>query len=493
MRPNIVIIVLDAVRAQNLPFYGYHRNTTPFLFSMEKDLAFYINAISSTYWTMPSIASLFTGMYTSGHGLVADGDKLDVLLSTLPDVLRKQGYRCSAFVRNVYVSDYSGLNADFHDFYSKYGLDTLSNIISKISKNSIDHFRPPGITRTSDIVSDDVSLLREKLYNLLARSFDVLIDRGSANFVNRFSGWLKDYKTRPFFAYLHFFETHSPYRSPGRFALKFLSLRDNTRKLFVNHDHLKLLLNKCNMTSDDFRILESAYDNSINYADHLIGKVVGSLKRQGVYDDTLLVILADHGDNIGDHGLMFHYFCLYDTLIKIPLIVKFPVSIGLTGKISEVVQNVDLFPTILSLLGIKDKNTWEQIQGNDLLGKAPPRRERNLAISELVKVFGPDRSRYTKRLSRFNRLLLSTRTKNRKFVYSSRGDHECYNLSDDPGEQKNLYPDGDGFSDLLQKASKYYATMYEFYMANKQKIDGTVTTDPMDQSVIDQLKSMGYM
>jgi arylsulfatase A-like enzyme len=493
LNPNIVIIVLDAVRAQNLPFYGYHRNTTPFLSSIEQDLAIYKNAISSTYWTMPSIASLFTGMYTSGHGLVADGDRLDTVLTPLPEVLRKQGYRCSAFVRNVYVSEYSGLNADFHDFYSKYGIDTLSNILSKISKNSIDHFRPPGITRSSDILLDDESLLREKLYNLLSRSSDVLIDRGSANFVNRFSEWLKDYKTRPFFAYMHFFETHSPYRSARRFAFKFLSLRDNLRKLFVNHDHLKLLLNKCNMTSDDFRILESAYDNSINYVDHLIGRVVGLLKRHGVYDDTLLIILADHGDNIGDHGMMFHYFCLYDSLIKIPLIVKFPVSIGLRGKISEVVQNVDLFPTILSLLGLRDNKAWEQTQGNDLLGKVPPRRERNLAISELVKVFGPDRSRYTKRLSRFNRLLLSARTKNRKFIYSSRGDHECYNLSDDPGELKNLYPDVDGFTDLRQKASKYYATMYEFYMANKQKIDGTIPADLMDQSIIDQLKSMGYM
>ena len=77
MKPNIVIILLDAVRAQNLPFYGYDRNTTPFLSSVADEFCIYQNAISSSYWTMPSIASLFTGMYTSSHGLLADLDKLD--------------------------------------------------------------------------------------------------------------------------------------------------------------------------------------------------------------------------------------------------------------------------------------------------------------------------------------------------------------------------------------------------------------------------------
>ena len=493
MKPNIVILCLDAVRAQNLPFFGYHRNTTPFLKSVEKELAIYENAVSSSYWTMPSIASLFTGMYTSGHGLVTDGDKLDKSLSTLPKTLVNHGYRCAAFVRNVYVSEYSGLNSDFQAFHSQSQIDHLMKLASIISKRSVSHLRPPGITRLSDDLSNQCNPPNERFYSSLARCFDVLLDRGSNNFLRRFKTWLNECKKRPFFAYFHIFETHSPYRAPLRFAFKFLSLRDNIRKLFVNHDHLKFLYGRCQMTPDDFRILVSAYDNAIHYADHLIRKIVRSLQKNGVYDDTLLVVLADHGDNIGDHGLMFHYYCLYDTLIKIPLLIKFPNSTGPEGKISQVVQNVDIYPTILSLLGIDDTQVWEQIQGNDLLGKASPRRDQDLAISELVKALGPDRNQYLEGPDRTNRRLLSVRTRNRKFIYSSQGDHECYDLENDPVEMNNLYPFSDGFSDLMIKASEYYDRMSAFYDDNKHKINGSVTVQQVDESIIDQLTSMGYM
>ena len=493
MKPNIVMIVLDAVRAQNLSFYGYHRNTTPFLSSIEKDLAIYENAVSSTYWTMPSVASLFTGMYTSGHGLVVDGDKLDPNLSTLPQILSQHGYRCGAFVRNVYVSEYSGLVRDFDDFYSTFILDSAKRLASKFSRKFVSRLQPPGINRVCDTPDDDGNALKKHLANIAARSVDVFFDTGSGRFVQNFSAWVKRYRSEPFFAYFHFLETHSPYRAPWKFALEFLSLGDNLKKLFINHDHLKFLLGECDMTPQDLDILRSAYDNSIHYADHLIGKIVRLLQTIGVYDNTLVVVLADHGDNIGDHGLMFHYLCLYDTLIKIPLLVKFPANTGLAGRMPQVVQNVDIFPTILSLLNIDNTSAREQIQGNDLLGIVASRREQNIAVSELIKAFGPDRAGYRKQLSRFDRRLLSVRAQDRKFIYSSRGDHECYDLAKDPNETDNLYAVEDRFADLMEKATRYYAKMDAFYKSCRHKIDGDVDDTSIDDSMIEQLKSLGYM
>ena len=492
MKPNIVIISLDAVRAQNVSFYGYSRNTTPFLSSMEGELAAYENAISSTYWTMPSVASLFTGMYTSGHGLVVDGDKLSPSLQTLPKILRQHGYRCGAFVRNVYVSEYSGLDRDFDDFYSTFVLDSLKKIASTISKRGVSRLQAPGINQLCDQMSSDGNRFKKYIANMAARSIDMLFDTGSRKFVDNFSGWIKKSRPKPFFAYFHFLETHSPYRAPLKFAFEFLSIRDSIKKVSINHNHLKFLLGECDMTSEDFRILVSCYDNSIRYVDHLIGKIVKLLQMHKVYDETLIMVLADHGDNIGDHGLMFHYFCLYDTLIKIPLLVKFPAHISLTGRISRVVQNVDIFPTILSLLGIKDTAVWEQTQGNDMLGVAAPRREQDLAVSELIKTFGPDRAEYREQLSRFDRRLLSVRTRDRKFIHSSGGDHECYDLAKDPDEMHNLYPDNN-FSDLMEKGSKYYARMNNFYRSHREKIDGAVDDGNIDESMVEQLKSLGYM
>lgn len=493
LKPNIVIIVLDAVRAQNLPFYGYRRNTTPFLCSIENDLTVYENAISSTYWTMPSVASLFTGMYTSGHGLVSDGDRLDQTLSTLPRILQTHGYRCAAFVRNIYVSEYSGLDSNFHDFYSKSEVDQLKKLASIVSRRAVSRLQPPGINRVADVPLNDGHSKKALFANIAARLADVLIDTGGRRFVSDFSSWLRRYRGEPFFAYFHFLETHSPWRAPLKFAFNFLSLRDNIRKLFINHNHLAFLMNKKQMTPEDFRILTDAYDNSIFYTDHLTGKIVRLLKECQLYDNTLLIILSDHGDNIGDHGLMFHYWCLYDTLIKIPLIIKFPTGINLKGRVSKIVQNVDIFPTILSLLNENDTNVRAQIQGNDLLEKAQDKRERGIAISELVKAFGPDRQEFKKQFSNFDRRLLSVRTENFKFIYSSREDHEFYDLKKDPEESRNLYPSDDRFLPLMEKASLYYKRTDKFYQTIREKIDGRMDKDQLDESVIKHLKSLGYM
>ena len=491
MNPNIVLIVLDAVRGQNIPFYGYPRDTTPFLSSTEKDYAIYENAISSSYWTLPSIASTFTGMYSSGHGLLADGDKLDKNLFTLPQTLSEQGYNCAAFVRNMYVSEYSGLNRGFHNFYSKYGLDNLKKLVSSFSKRPIELLQPPGIEEGQSTVEHYP--LKSLVSNAAARIFDIVIDSGGRRFVSDFSRWLKKVQEAPFFAYFHFMETHTPYRAPFQYSLNFLSLRDNLNKLFINHNHLNYLTKTCSMSSKDFRILSDAYDNSIRYCDHLIGKIITLLKNLRLYDNTLIIIISDHGDNIGDHALMFHYFCLYDTLIKIPFLVKYPSHIGLKGRISKIIQNVDIYPTILSILGIEDEKTWAQIQGNDLLEKADARRENDIAISELIKIFGPDRLKYKDLLSRYNRRLLSVRTKDRKFIYSSRGDHEYYDLSKDPLESINLFSHKAQYEGLLKKAAKYFKQMDNFYLSNKNKLGGDILNSKMNEAVASQLKSLGYM
>jgi len=132
-------------------------------------------------------------------------------------------------------------------------------------------------------------------------------------------------------------------------------------------------------------------------------------------------------------------------------------------------------------------------KSNALSFKVDPQREPELAISELVKVFGPDRIQYRDRLDQFNRRLLSLRTRDRKLIHSSRGDHECYDLSHDPDEQRNLYPNTEGFEDLIDKAPYYFDRMEKFYLSNREKIDGNIDNEEIDEAVASQLKSMGYM
>jgi arylsulfatase A-like enzyme len=482
--------MVDALRAKNTPFFDYKRNTTPFLYSIRDELTIYKNAISSSYWTMPSVASLFTGKYSSGHGLVVDGDKLDESLFTLPDVLNKKGYRCAGFVNNIYVSDYSGLDKGFQDFYTETNLDFFKQKAEKIFNKKLDKLKPPGITRSQD---NQNSVDSSYVYDIFGRIIDNIIDRGSKSFLSKAKNWIDKNAKNPFFIYFHIFETHSPYRAPGKYAFKFLTLKDHIKKLTLNHNHINYLLNPNVLNDDNFETLTSAYDNSIFYADHLIKILFDKLKEKKLYDNSLIIILSDHGDNIGDHNLMFHYFCLYDTLIHIPLLIKYPYGIRPPGEESRIVQNVDIFPTICSVLGIEKGNIWNQFQGNDILQHHPPVRDSRFAISELIKVFGPDRDHFKNELEKFNRRLLSIRTNNEKFIYSSNDDHEFYDLIKDPDENNNLYMNNKQFYPLKSMALSYYTKMNDFYEANRKNIDGFIDKQTINDEITDKLKSLGYM
>jgi arylsulfatase A-like enzyme len=464
-----------------------------FLCENKHEFAIYQNAISSTYWTMPSVASLFTGMYTSGHGLVTDGDQLDEMLPSLPTILQNEGYRSAAFVRNVYVSEYSGLNKGFDEFYCTFKLDYLKKIAAKFARKSLGRAQPPGINNV-DPSFDEIDDNSNRLPNIAAKLIDILSDAGGRRFVRDFKRWLPAEQGRPFFAYFHFLETHSPYRAPLKYAFNFLTLRENIKKLFVNHNHLKFLTDQDAMNADDFDLLIGAYDNAIRYLDALVAQIIHQLKKYRYYDDTMIILLSDHGDNIGDHGLMFHYWCLYDTLIKIPLMIKYPRITAPTGEIDRIAQNVDILPTILGILDKNDRRYTKHLQGNDLLQEGGEyRRPPEIAISELVKPFGPDRRMLRDRFKQYDRRLLSIRTANRKFIYSSRKDHECYDLQADPQELNNLYPQTDRFEELIKYAETYYRRMDEFYQKNKERIEGQIETAGIDSKIKEKLKSLGYM
>lgn len=492
MKPNIVFIVLDAARAQNLPFYGYQRNTTPYLWENRDEFAVYENAISSSYWTMPSVASLFTGMYTSGHGLVVDGDQLDESIPSLPAILKKQGYRCAEFTRNFYALEYSGLNRHFDHIFSTFELDSLKKIVAGITQKNIPSNTRP-LANDNGCSSIEKNSQHRPMSTLLARITDLVFDAGGKRFVRDFAKWLHADQHRPFFAYFHFLETHSPYRAPFGHALQFLTFAQNIKKLGLNYDHLAYLTDQIQLSTAQFDLLKAAYDNAISYLDTLMAKIFDLLKKSRQYDNTLIVILSDHGDNIGDHGLMFHYWCLYETLIKIPLIVKYPESISVKGRIDKVVQNVDILPTILGMLQIDNQSDLEHLQGNDLLGIIKPRRPSEIGISELVKAFGPDRFSLRNRFERYDRRLVSVRTRKRKFIFSSRNDHECYDLKADPDELTNLFPKTEGFIDIERYAQFYYQRMDEFYQKNRNKIEANTETDVIDSKVMESLKSLGYM
>lgn len=499
MKPNIVILVWDATRAKNLPFYGYHRNTTPFLKSMEQDLAIYRNAVSSSYWTLPSMTSLFTGMRPSKHGLLVDGDKVNPDIKLLPQILADQGYNCGAFNRNPYVSSFTGLDKGFHEYVSdaKCLWDYLKQIERKLKRRfSTD----PSLVLAEQADGEgpgpeNSRREQRRLMDSLKHAPDAFSDSGSGRMATLFSRWVREKKKekKPFFAFFQTIETHSPYRSPLHYSLKYLTPGEIYRKIFINQDHLSFLLGRTKMTETDFSILKNAYDNSIRYSDCIARRMIKTLKDENLYDNTLFIILADHGESIGEHNLMFHVWSLYDNLVKVPLMIKFPKKMGICGQVDKVVQNTDILPTILSILGIPDHEAVNQVQGNCLINGSINNREEGIAVSELIKPFGPDKIAYRDQLSQYDRRLLSVRSESHKFIYSSRGDHEYYDLIRDPEEVDNLHSRAGSYNNLDALAEKYYQEMDAFYQKNRLHIEGGTGTEIEDESIKEQLEQLGYL
>jgi len=420
--PNILLIVLDAVRASDLSVYGYDRETTPYLSKISSHCVKYNNAISSSYWTMPSIASLFTGTYASRHSLVYDGDMLPGDFTTLAEFLRKNEYTTVGLSPHPYVSRYTGLDRGFEvfqDFMDTKGIthylsEQLKNLFKKTQHNMAFKKIFWYLTMFSD---QHASKTNEYFYSLMNK---IDIDN-------------------PFFFYIHYNEAHTPYILPKYYRDYFLKKNIHKKPWLVNQDHVKYYNGEIKMDKKDFMTLRAIYNGAIRYLDYLIFELLIFLMKRRLFDNTMIIITSDHGDQFGEHGLFFHVFSLYDQLIKIPILIKYPKKMGKYGIKNEIVQNVDLFPTIIDLIDVDDEETLAQFQGNSLLSNRIRNRNECYAISELIKPYGPSIEKYRNRLKIYDRTLMSIRTKNYKYMQKSDSMNEFYDLNNDPYEKLNLY------------------------------------------------------
>lgn len=301
--PPIVILSIDTLRADRLPAYGYGGVETPHIDALRRDGILYEHAYSHIPLTLPSHASLLTGLLPPAHGIRDNiGYRLDETrldsgeIPYLPSLLKQRGYATGAAVSTFVLRSKMGLDVDF-DFY----------------EDSIE-FRPGvglgGMQRSG------------------AETFALAKD------------WLEEASTGPFFFFFHIYEPHSPYTPPAPYDSRY----------------------------------PSAYDGEVAYADHIIGTVLDELRRLGVYDEALIFLLSDHGEGLGDHGEEEHGILLYETTLRVPLIVKLPAS-QLAGETVDVsAQLIDVLPTVTELLDVELASPTPGSSLLQLLGADAPRR-----------------------------------------------------------------------------------------------------------------------
>ena len=291
--PVVILYLVDTLRADHTTPYGYPRETTPELAAFAKDSVVFETAIAQASWTKPSVASILTSQLPGIHRAVQLRDPLDSGQVTLAEMLQAKGYATGAAIANwVIYSEGNNFEQGFDVLVGLHGADD----------------RPSKLVEAAAVV--DASL-----------------------------AWLDARQGVPVFLYAHTMDPHVPYAAPAPFNHKFDPQPVEGHPGVDPRTDYK--------DAEDRDRLVAQYDGDIAYGDQEFGRFVRELKKRGLYDRALIVFMADHGEEFLDHGGWLHGRSVFDELIRIPLIVKFPGGRGAGRRVRQQVQAVDVLPTIL--------------------------------------------------------------------------------------------------------------------------------------------------
>src|SRR6266850_923243 len=408
-RPNILLIIVDTARADRFPFDGYARPTAPNLQVIAREGAVYTHAFSPAPWTVPAHASLFTGQYPSLHRTDCGSLRLQDRAVTLAETLRDAGYRTVGHTANPWL----GTEYNFQQGFDTYG-ETWREV------------REPSEDTGAGLTNDKVL---------------------------RFLRWradTPDARKQPFFLFINYFEPHLPYHPPEPERSRFLRPGvDPERVKYLSHlghpNEMRYIVGLSDLTGDDMAILNDLYDGEIAYADRRAGEVLSLLREQGILDQTIVAVAGDHGENIGDHHMMDHKLSVHDTLLHVPLLLRYPPRIRPGQSIDAEVQMHDLYPTLLGLAGVAPPE-GVTVEAVPLPGTGLPGAGRPLDAPIIGEFVGPPieflkvmQELFPQRdLSRYNRTLVALRSGGYKLQWGSDGRHALYNIEGDPGEANDL-------------------------------------------------------
>ena len=346
--PNVLLIVLDTVRADHLSVYGYERPTTPNLEAMARRSVRFDQARAAAPWTLASHATLFTGRWPHELGTrwlyPMRGD-----VPTLAEYLGSLGYATAGFVGNTFYCAYdSGLDRGFAH-YQDYGLDWLSAVrtvhLVDLTLKTINSVSP---TLGGSIAGRPGSAGEELALRVFA-----LPDRKDAGVVNReFLNWLarEDGSRRPFFAFLNYVDAHAPYVPPPGAGHRFgRAPRTDADFLFLTSGWAHA--DRLALPPPARALAVDAYDHCIASIDDRLGELFGELKRRGVLDRTIVIVTSDHGEGFGEHDLFDHGESLYRTEIRVPLLISLPSGRASGRVVDRFVSLRDIPATIADLIG----------------------------------------------------------------------------------------------------------------------------------------------
>jgi arylsulfatase A-like enzyme len=461
-QPDVVLIVLDTQRADRFGSYGYPRDTTPAMDDFAKGALLFENAMSGAIWTLPSHASLFTGLFPSEHGSSGDHRWLEDRFDTLAEELSQRGYHTAAFSNNTWVSPISNVTQGFDQVMRPGG-------ILNARGNSI------------EMMLDRVLYPAGWVGSWIGQ---LTVQDAGARYTNRLiARWIQRRDAaQPIFLFVNYVEPHTPFRPRHRY-----------REDFVREDQLELSyrqpfdrgqefsrLGLDVYSAADLELMNDIYDAETRMMDAYVGQLLGLLESRLDWDNTLVIITSDHGENLGDHHLVGHDNCVYQTLAHIPMIIRFPPRLE-PGRTDALVQTLDVPATVLDAVDGGPEATLGN--GRSLLGLAGAGGD------------GEGRSAMVERLRSWAEganeeggVIRSLRRGRWKYIQNQEADDELYDLERDPRELADLA------SDHPELLAKFAAELARFMSERTLYTPGQDSGTPeMDAATRARLRALGYV
>jgi arylsulfatase A-like enzyme len=438
-RPDIVLVSIDSLRPDHLGCYGYPRDTSPTIDRLASEGARFLQAVSTTSWTLPAHAALFTGLYDESHGLLRDGLRLSDEHVTLAEVLRGAGYHTAGFFGGPYLHPVFGLDQGFDTWQS-------------------------SMTRLPDDASE-----AEVRAEAIAGRETAQADVTGPRLLREFRRWLGGLAERPFFLFLHLWDVHYDYIPPSPFSELFdpdyegsLSGAGFARNPAIH----------AGMPRRDLEHLIALYDGEIRFTDDVLAEILGELDARDRLARTLVVVTADHGEEFFEHGGKAHRRTLFDEVVRVPLVLRWPDRIAAGQVIEDQVRLVDVMPTLLSLAGVPRP---AETQGRDL--------------SPLLAGRGLPPAAALLSLHRARRDLRALRTSQSKVVLDGKGRSTFFDLARDPREQVPGPEDGRALTARLALAHEL-----EQALAFRGGLGARgATRVSLDREMRERLEALGYL
>ncbi len=450
-KPNIILITIDALRGDHLGFMGYEKNISPNIDELSKGSSVFTNA----YATGPISAFSFLSIFTSTYPLDYQGPgKIKKPRILISEVLKEQGYITAAFHSNPFFSSFFGYDQGW-DFFEDVTPSGSAPPVHKKNKRAVakkllvvvtELLKKAKRLETKLMLNFSPEIVLRERY-LLYRSgiykkpFKIYSKEGATinQIVKEFILSVKDEK-KPFFIWIHYLDVHDPYFPYENYfqnkPVPYLSLVSSELPVYLNKPHFfKSPIQK--FSKKYINKIIDLYDQGIKYVDQQVGDLFKFLKKENIYQDSIICLTADHGDEFLEHGGMGHFAKLYNEFLHVPFLIKIPRN---KNKIIEKkVSSIDLSPTLCHLVGIKPVSAFK---GRNLFNNSTSPIFHQVPLGASPDLLEIDPKKY----------MIACQFNNWKYILDKNTKREeLYNLSQDSKEQNNLSQEE---SEILFEARK---------------------------------------